>query len=110
VRTDAAAAQIEDGPATSGVFARFERDGAGWSLVALDETTEPVPTPEPTAGGLVAALRLGDSPPTWVATGAGDAGVEAAVGALDEDHLTGRYAVVVRDDGTAIGLPEVDAQ
>jgi Domain of unknown function (DUF4430) len=107
VRTDAVAAQIEDGPATSGVFARFEHEGSAWSLVALDETTEPVPTPEPTAGGLVAALRLGNGPATWVVTGAGKAGVEAAIGALDEDHLTNRYAVVVRDDGTAIGLPEV---
>jgi hypothetical protein len=107
VRTDAAAAQIEDGPATSGVFARFERDGPDWNLVALDETTEPVPTPEPTAGGLVAALRPGDGPATWVATGADDGAVDAAINALDEDHLTGRYAVLVREDGTAIGLPEV---
>jgi hypothetical protein len=107
VRTDPAVAQIDSGPATSGVFARFQKHGTDWRFVALDETAEPVGVAEPTDSGLVAALRLEDGAATWVATGASEAGVEAAVGALDEDYLVNRYAVVVRPDGTAIGLPEV---
>lgn len=107
LRTDPAAAQLEGGPVTSGVFARFERDGSEWQLVALDETTDPVGTPEPADAGLVAALRLGEDPATWVATAPGESGVEAAVEALDADALTSRYAVLVRNDGITVGLPEV---
>jgi hypothetical protein len=107
VRTDPAAAQIETGPATSGVFARFAKREAAWQLVALDEAARPVATPEPGDSGLIAALRLGDDPATWVVTGSTGASVQTAVGALDEDDLANRYAVVVRPDGTAVGIPEV---
>ncbi len=37
VRQDPAAAQIEDGPQASGVFAEFHREGDGYRLTGLDE-------------------------------------------------------------------------
>src|SRR5206468_1744609 len=67
IREDAAAAQLQDGPSTSGVFARFEGTS---SLVALNAAGDPVPV-DP-GSGLVAALRDGDHPPTWLVTAGGD--------------------------------------
>ena len=97
VRRDRAAVQLEDGPATSGVFAQFEPEGSGWSLVTLDQTANPVQEVDE-GGSLVAAVRDGDSPATWVATGTDPAAVRAAVELLDEATLRDRYAVAL--DGT----------
>jgi hypothetical protein len=93
LRHDEAAAQIDRGPQTSGVFARFEPGG----LVGLDAEAEPAGEPDPGAG-LVAALRLGERPVTWVVTGAEPAAVEEAAAALDGDSLADRYAIAVADD------------
>lgn len=93
VRRDRAAAQIEAGPATSGVFARFDRSGSGWTLVALDQTASPSLNLD--EGGLVAAVREGDDPPTWVATGTDASAVREAVQILRESALRDHYAVVV---------------
>ncbi len=94
VRRDRAAAQIEDGPATSGVFARFERSRGGWRLVALDQSGGPA-FAVAEGGGLVAAVRNGEDPPTWVATGTDPAAVRAAVELLDEETLRDHYALAV---------------
>jgi Domain of unknown function (DUF4430) len=105
VREDAAAAQIEDGPATSGVFSDFEIDPTGgYDLVALDPRGREVDRlGEGT--GLVAAVRDGEEQPTWVVTGTDAEGVEAAVGLLDEDSLRDRYAVAVESGGDEVALP-----
>jgi hypothetical protein len=106
LRRDPAAAQIEGGPATSGVFAEFEPAAdRGWSLVGLDERAR-VATRFGADAGLVAAVRNGEDPPTWLATGGDAAAVRAAVGLLDERDLTGRYAVA-RDGGSTVALPEL---
>ena len=64
--------------------------------------------------GLVAALREGEDPPTWVVAGTDDAGVEAAVELLGAGPLADRYAVAVaatrpstlcRSRGTGDGGP-----
>ena len=89
IEKDPAAAQIDEGPAVSGVFARF---GAGDSLIGLDDHAREAAQLGRDAG-LVAALRLGDDPPTLIATGARAAAVDAAVGALDETSLQDHYAV-----------------
>lgn len=94
VRSDPAAAQIEDGPRTSGVFADFEPSPGGERLLGLDETGEPGRTFGPDAG-LLAAVRRFDSPPVWVVSGTSAAGVEAAAGLLDRDSLRHHYAVAV---------------
>ncbi len=103
VRADPVASQIEEGPAVSGVFARFERSGAGYQLVALDAAAEPV-AEEDSGAGLVAGLRVGEEPPTWVVTGVDRAGVEGAAAALTPADLGDRYAVMATDEGT-VGLP-----
>ena len=94
VRSDPGAAQIDQGPATSGVFARFGGSGDALELVALDVAAEPAARLGAGAG-LVAAVRDGERPPTWVVSGVDDAGVRAAVDALEIALLRDRYAVVV---------------
>jgi hypothetical protein len=128
LRRDPAAAQIEDGPAASGVFAKFVplEEGPGgqspatgeqppaasgphptvsraFRLEGLDEGGRPIRSFGPVAG-LVAATRQGEAPPVWVVTGAGARGVRAAAGALDSHDLRDRYAVVV-NGGKAEPLP-----
>jgi hypothetical protein len=93
VSSDPAAAQIDDGPGVSGVFARF--DGA--SLAALGENPDNTLRLGPDAA-LVAGVRLRDQPATWVATGGDADAVEAAVGLLDADALRNHYAVVAQGD------------
>jgi hypothetical protein len=110
VRADPAARQIEDGPDTSGVFADFTPGrGSGdppYELDALDERAEPVDRLGAGAG-LVAAVRQGDRPVTWVVTGADPRGVQAAAGLLDTADLRNHYAIAVDGDRT-IPLPVVE--
>jgi hypothetical protein len=94
VREDPVAAQLEEAPGTSGVFARFEPEGGGYSLVALDSLAQTTREADSEAG-LVAAVRAGEEPPTWVVTGVDAAGVTLAAGALDAERLAGRYAVAL---------------
>jgi Domain of unknown function (DUF4430) len=103
LREDPAAAQIEDGPQASGVFADFRPGGAGYVLEGLGEDGEAARRFGPDAG-LVAATRRYESPPTWVVTGAGAAGVDAAAGLLDAADLRDRYAVAV-EAGEGVALP-----
>jgi Domain of unknown function (DUF4430) len=103
VRRDPAAAQLASAPATSGVFARFEGAGGGFSLDLLDVRGRTAARRGP-GTGLVAAVRDGDRPPTWVVTGAGRAGVRRATGLLDVGDLRDRYAVAATP-GAAVPLP-----
>jgi hypothetical protein len=103
VREDAAAAQIEDGPQASGVFAEFEPRGAGFQLAGLGVDGKLAQRFGPGAG-LVAATRRYDAPPTWVVTGVDRAGVEAAVDLLDPAALRDHYAVAT-EDGQEEPLP-----
>jgi uncharacterized protein DUF4430 len=109
LREDPAAAQIEDGPQVSGVFAELSLGGpparpSACRLEALDETGRPV-NPAGADAGLVAAIRRYDAPPTWVVTGCDAGGVARAASALDEGDLRDRYAVLVEDDGDVLPLP-----
>ena len=105
LRDDAAAGQLDDGPATSGVFARFERTGGdAFELALLDERAQTARELGP-GSGLVAALRAGESPPTWIVTGTDERGVEAAVGLLEADDLASRYAVATDPGDASMALP-----
>jgi hypothetical protein len=107
VREDSAAAQLEAGPQTSGVFVDFLRRGGGFRLRGLDEAGEPARDFGPGAG-LVAATRRYDAPPVWVVTGVGAAGVRAATGLLDAADLRDHYAVAVKggqETPLPIGMP-----
>jgi hypothetical protein len=104
IDSDPLASQLARLPAHSGVYARFEGPADGAELVALDaHATE---TQRLAAGaGLVAGMRRGDDPPTWVVTGTDAAGVAAAADLLDTDSLANRYAVAVAH-GTELALPQ----
>jgi Domain of unknown function (DUF4430) len=103
LREDPAAAQIEDGPRDSGVFAEFRSAPEGYTLLALGEEGEPRRALEPDAG-LVAATRRYEAPPVWVVSGGSPAGVRAAAGLLDEASLRDHYAVAV-EGGEETPLP-----
>jgi Domain of unknown function (DUF4430) len=104
IRDDPAAAQLDDGPATSGVFARFERSGGAHRLVALDQRGA-IAEELDAGAGLVAAVREGEDPPTWLVTGASADGVAAAADLLESDVLSDRYAVAGDGDGPLVALP-----
>jgi hypothetical protein len=104
---DPTATVLDEGPAHSGVFAAFAAVPGGHRFSALDQSADPVRRLSPGAG-LVAALREGERPPTWVVTGTARRGVERAVSLLDREHLADRYAVAV--DGTGqYRLPVIEA-
>jgi hypothetical protein len=103
LRDDPAAAQLEQGPQVSGVFADFTRHAGGYRLRGLDESGEPVRSFGPGAG-LVAATRRFDAPPVWLVSGATAGGVLAAAGLLDAAHLHDRYAVAT-EGGRETPLP-----
>ena len=102
LRDDPTAADLEDGPATSGVYADFAEDG-DFELTGLDQGGRPVRTFAPGAG-LVAATRRGRAPPVWLVTGPTPRGALAAAESLDRAALRDRYAVAV-DGGERIPLP-----
>ena len=92
VRRDAAARQIEQGPASSGVFARFGPGPTGPELLLLDplgKVTERIAS----GAGLVAAARFEEQQPTWVVTGTDAAGLGRAVRLLSARSLRDRFAV-----------------
>jgi uncharacterized protein DUF4430 len=91
-RRDAAARQIEEGPARSGVFARFARGQDGFELDLLDRRGRAVRRLGAGAG-LVAATRFEEQQPTWVVTGVDVTGLARAVGLLDERLLRDRFAL-----------------
>ncbi len=94
LRSDPAAAQVERGPQTSGVFAEFQPEGNGYRLTGLDESADPGADFGPNSG-LVAATRRYEEPPVWMVTGASGVGVRAAAGLLDASDLRDHYAVAV---------------
>ena len=103
VRADPAAAQIEDGPRQSGVFAVIMRESGDFALRGLDETGAEARAFGPGAG-LVAATRRHEAPPVWVVSGATERGVAAAAALLDRADLRDHYAVAV-EDGQESPLP-----
>lgn len=103
VRSDPAAAQVERGPQTSGVFADFHRKGRRYRLTGLDEAGDPA-VDFGADSGLVAATRRYEDPPVWMVTGTTRAGVRAAAGLLDAGDLRDHYAVAV-EGGEETPLP-----
>jgi len=103
VGQDPAAAQIERGPQTSGVFAGFRPGGGSYVLQGLAEDGGVART-FGAGAGLVAAIRRYEAPPVWVVSGATSAGVGAAADLLDAANLRDHYAVAV-DGGEETTLP-----
>lgn len=93
---------IATGPGGSGVFARFVGVKTP-VLELLNQQGQPAGSIG-RGGGLIAALRPGGGPPTWVVTGTDAKGVAAAaslVGPALRDH----YAVATQPGAGAIGVP-----
>ena len=103
LRADAAAAQIERGPSTSGVYAAMTGCGDGYELDVLDSDGQV--RQRLSSAGLVAAVRDGEDQPTWVVTGTDDAALGHAAKLLDEDDLRDRYAVAAGADGEPLPVP-----
>src|SRR4029077_3049241 len=96
------AAFLADGPESSGVFAQFV--GTKKPLLELlNQQGQPAGSVGK-GGGLIAALREGDGPPTWVVTGTDDKGVAAAASLLGP-ALRNHYAVATQPGAGAIGVP-----
>lgn len=87
---------LEDGPAESGVFARFG-PGQG-DLALLDAAGEEAESAGP-GTGLVAATAPEGQQAVWAVTGVDDAGVEAAARVLDPETLADAFAVAATPDG-----------
>lgn len=105
LREDPAAAQIENGPQASGVFAEFELTDGRYVLWGLDERGERARAFGANAG-LVAATRRFDGPPVWIVTWTSRLGMLTALRSLTGASLRGRYAVAVdATEETALPLP-----
>jgi len=83
---------LEEGPESSGVFARFSKDGR--SLDLLDERGDVARTVRAGDGtGLVVALRPRADELVWLVTALDSQGLAAGVRALREDELRDAFAV-----------------
>ncbi len=88
-----AAAVIEKGPGTSGIYARFA--GPQDALQLLDPQGSVVRTLHAGAG-LIAATAQGSAEPTWLVTGTDADGVEAAADSLTARRLDDHFALAVQ--------------
>ncbi len=93
IRPELAATVLSQGPASSGVFARFVgRRAVALQLLGADGV--PAKTISSSAG-LIAALRQPSAPPTWLILGTDAAGVNAAARALSSGALRDHLALAV---------------
>jgi hypothetical protein len=90
------AAELEDGPGDSGVFARFGDDGEVLEL--LDEDGQVVRR-APAGTGLVAAMAETEEEVVWLVTALDQRGLERAASALAEPTLRDAFAVAVGPEG-----------
>jgi hypothetical protein len=101
IRPEIVASLLQQGPAASGVYAKFAGGGSGLTLL------DPHGNAGRTLGagaGLVAATAQGSDTPTWLITGTDVAGVDAAAKALTPAALRDHFAVAVQGS-TATPLP-----
>jgi hypothetical protein len=100
---DIEADSVDEGPRSSGVFARF--NVAGDELTILDTAGRPARTLG--AGtGFIATTSAPERRPVWFVSGTDAAGVAAATRAFDESVLADRYALAIsRDLPVAVPQP-----
>jgi hypothetical protein len=102
LRGDPAAHQIELGPRSSGVYARFAASGTNLALLSEQGA---VARTLAAGAGLVAATRYGEEAPAWFITGTDSTGVELAAHSLDAATLARRFALVLAPGGVALPAP-----
>jgi hypothetical protein len=106
VRGDPGMTNIERGPRTSGVYARFATNGQTLTLLDGQGRT----TSTLTAGaGLIAATRDVEKAVVWVVTGTDEAGVRHAAAAFNTGALHDRFALAVTATGTQMPVPGAGA-
>jgi uncharacterized protein DUF4430 len=93
---------LAESPYSSGVFATLS--GGRRALLTLLDQRGQTAGSIGRGGGLVAALRPGDGPPTWVVTGTDRKGVAAAALLLG-DGLRNHYAVATQPGAGPISVP-----
>jgi hypothetical protein len=96
-----AAKALTEGPASTGVYAKF--DSAGTELSLLDAAGH-VARAAPPGTGLLAATQQASQPVTWLVTGVDDGGVQRAAGSINPGTLRNAFAVAVTGTG-AVRLP-----
>ena len=101
IRRDPGVRTIDQGPAQSGIYVRF--DAAGHRLTLLDSAGRPR-LASTAAAGVVAATRYADQKPTWVVTGVDARGVREAARSLTVDALQRRFALVT-GEGARLSAP-----
>jgi hypothetical protein len=91
-----AAKALESGPATSGVYARFDSNGTALDLLDSSGRTA---RRAPPGTGLLAATQAPAQSITWLVTGVDDAGVARAAATLDPAKLRNAFAVAATPAG-----------
>jgi len=94
VRGEFAASEIEAGPGSSGIYARF--GGASGSTLDLLNPRGQVVRTLGAGAGLVAATGNSSTAPVWIITGTNAAGVSAAAAALTPARLDDHFALAVQ--------------
>lgn len=102
IQGEFAASEIEHGPGSSGIYARFGGTGGG-TLELLNPHGQVVRTLGAGAG-LIAATGNSSTAPVWIITGTDKAGVAAAAAALTAARLDDHFAVAM-DGQTDIPVP-----
>jgi hypothetical protein len=92
---------LEQGPTTSGVFARFSPNG---STLELFDAGGHIARQAPPGTGLVAAILPPNQQPLWVVTGVDEAGVARAAALLDKVKLRNAFAIAALPSGR-VDLP-----
>ncbi len=98
IRGEIVAHLLEQGPAASGVYARFDGSGALELLNPHGQVARRLPA----GAGLIAATAQGAVEPTWLVTGTDPAGVSAAAAAFTPGSLRDRFALAI---GRGVHLP-----
>jgi Domain of unknown function (DUF4430) len=98
LKGELAAALVDHGPGSSGVYARFTGP-SGSSLQLLNPAGREVRTLGAGAG-LIAATGSGDTGTVWMVTGTDSAGVSAAAAALTPARLRDHFALAVAGNQT----------
>ena len=97
VQGEFAASEIEHGPGSSGIYARF--GGGNGTHAPTLELLNPHGQVVRTLGagaGLIAATGNTSTAPVWIVTGTDVAGVSAAAGTLTAARLDGHFALAVQ--------------
>ena len=101
LRGEIVSALVDNGPRSSGVYAKFAAGGGALQLLDPQGNVARTLTAD---AGLVAATAQGSSQPTWLVTGTDPAGVATAAADLTPAALHDHFAVAL-EGGSVLPLP-----